>query len=86
MRLSGKVVVVTGGGNGIGRALCERFHAEGAEKVVVADLEHDAANAVAEAISGEAYALDVRDEQAIAEMVAQVLFEAHARRRRNNKR
>jgi len=36
-RLEGKVAVVTGGANGIGRACCERFAAEGAD-VVVADL------------------------------------------------
>lgn len=39
MNLSGKVVVVTGGANGIGRALCRRFEAEGARAVIVADLE-----------------------------------------------
>jgi NAD(P)-dependent dehydrogenase (short-subunit alcohol dehydrogenase family) len=47
MELEGKVVVVTGGANGIGRALARRFHAEGARAVVVADLDGAGATAVA---------------------------------------
>lgn len=72
MELAGKVVVVTGGGNGIGRALCERFQQEGARKVVVADLEEDSAEAVAALIEGDAFAIDVRDEGQIQTMVAAV--------------
>ena len=72
MQLAGKVAVVTGGANGIGRALCERFHREGARKVVVADLEETNARAVADSLEGDAFGLDVRDERQIQAMVADV--------------
>ncbi len=72
MEVKDKVVVVTGGGNGIGRALCERFAADGAAHVVVVDLEEDSARTVADAINGSAYGVNVRDEAQIAAMVADV--------------
>ena len=66
-----KVAVVTGGANGIGRALCRRLAADGA-KVVVADIEQAAASKVADEIHGVARTLDVSDERAIAELVDDV--------------
>ncbi|MFT6955898.1 MAG: NAD(P)-dependent dehydrogenase (short-subunit alcohol dehydrogenase family) [Halieaceae bacterium] len=72
MEIAGKVVVVTGGANGIGKGLCERFHQEGARKVVVVDLEQDTADAFAATIDGDAFGVDVRNEDQIAAMVAEV--------------
>src|ERR1051326_8183641 len=52
MKVTDKVVVVTGGATGIGRALCRRFAAEGARAVVVADIDAAGAEAVAGGIGG----------------------------------
>jgi NAD(P)-dependent dehydrogenase (short-subunit alcohol dehydrogenase family) len=63
MQVSGKVVVVTGGANGIGRALCEAFHRAGAAKVVVADKEAAGARVVAAVVDGAAFKCDVAQEK-----------------------
>src|SRR5262249_61097021 len=68
-RLDGKVAVVTGGANGIGRACCERFAAEGAD-IVFGDVSDDAAAETASAIEAAGrkavYAhTDVSDPQAV---------------------
>lgn len=63
MRFSGKVVVVTGGGSGIGAAAASLFAAEGAN-VAVLDARADAARRVAEALPagrGRAIVCDVAD-------------------------
>ncbi len=75
MQLSGKIVVVTGGGNGIGRALCRRFATEGAKAVVVADLNAAAARQVAEETGGTAVTADVSREVDVVRLVAQTIAE-----------
>ena len=74
MTLIGKVVVVTGGAHGIGRALCERFAAEGAATVVVADIDHAAAEKVArEMEGGQAVRCNVASEAEVAALVDGVI-------------
>ncbi|MDH4265689.1 MAG: SDR family NAD(P)-dependent oxidoreductase, partial [Deltaproteobacteria bacterium] len=69
MELKNKVAVVTGGANGIGRALCRKFAAEGARGVVVADLDADGAGRVAAEIGGLAVPTDVSVESDIFKLV-----------------
>jgi len=69
MQVAGKVVVVTGGANGIGKALCETFHRAGAAKVVVADLDLANAGAVAGSVDGAAFKCDVGREQDIQHVI-----------------
>ncbi len=65
------IAVVTGGGHGIGKALCERLARDGV-KVVVADLDDSAAKLVADATDGVAVNVDVGDEASITAMIDEV--------------
>ena len=69
MQVNGKIVVVTGGANGIGRALCEAFHRAGAAKVIVADLDIASARTVAASLDGAAFKCDVAQEKDILHVV-----------------
>jgi len=76
-RLKDKVVVVTGGAQGIGRAFCEGLAKEGA-KVVVADIDQGKADATALALQKQgaeviAVAVDVASESSAAQMIGGTL-------------
>lgn len=77
MRLENKTGIITGAGQGIGRAYALRFAQEGA-RVVIADVREDKANDVAQevqSLGGEALAtgVDVSDPESVQAMVAQTI-------------
>jgi NAD(P)-dependent dehydrogenase (short-subunit alcohol dehydrogenase family) len=72
MDLKGRIVVVTGGANGIGLALVQRFAREGAATVVVADKDSRATDVAAE-IGGRAMVVDVSVEADVIRLVAETL-------------
>src|SRR5579884_3971796 len=68
MDLHHSVAVVTGGANGIGRALCERFAAEGA-RVVIADVDLANARELERRTGGGAIEADVAREADVQRLV-----------------
>lgn len=71
-RLAGRTAVITGGAQGLGRAVAERFVAEGA-RVVIGDIDLAAAQTTAAELGdGAAVAVrcDVTDEDQVAALVA----------------
>ncbi len=69
-RLSSKTCVVTAAGQGIGRAIAEAFHREGA-KVIAVDLNAAVLKSWAQAAGVQTAILDATDEAAIAQLAAQ---------------
>jgi rhamnulose-1-phosphate aldolase/alcohol dehydrogenase len=75
--LATRVALVTGAGSGIGKATAERLVAEGA-CVIIADLNLENAQAVAEELGGSDHAValraDVSDEASVVQMVADAVL------------
>ncbi len=71
-RFGGSVAAVTGGGSGIGAAICHRLAAEGA-RVAVLDLSFDTAARTAESIgTGLPVEVDVSDSHRVDAAVARI--------------
>ncbi len=69
MKLQNRVAIVTGAGQGIGRAIAEKLSQEGAS-VVVADINADTATKTAADIGGLAHTVDVSSEEQVAGLVS----------------
>lgn len=67
MRLQDKCAIVTGGGSGFGAGIARKFAAEGA-RVMVADINEAAAQAVAAEVGGVAQQVDVSQDASVADM------------------
>ena len=77
MRLDGKIAVITGGGSGFGAGIAESFVAEGA-KVVLGDVNLQAAQVVADRLDGLAVKGDVSKADDMAALVDAAMA-AHGR-------
>jgi NAD(P)-dependent dehydrogenase (short-subunit alcohol dehydrogenase family) len=70
MKLADKVIVVTGGASGIGRAMVLRFAKDKPRAIVVSDRDLKGAEAVAKEVGGDAIACDVSREAEIQSLIA----------------
>jgi 3-oxoacyl-[acyl-carrier protein] reductase len=68
MRLNGKTAIVTGAASGFGAGIARKFAAEGA-RVMVVDLNTDAAQAIATEINGHAHTADISNGDQVADMI-----------------
>jgi len=78
-RFDGKITLITGGAQGIGKRICERFLAEGSD-IAICDVNKDIANKACKELSGnsgkfKAFYMNVADEASVNEGIKEVIDE-----------
>lgn len=71
-KLDGRVAIVTGGAQGIGRAIVDKLAEEGAS-VVIADIDADKGEAAAKRVGGLAVTTDIAEPEAVTNLVDTVM-------------
>jgi NAD(P)-dependent dehydrogenase (short-subunit alcohol dehydrogenase family) len=72
MDLKDRIIVITGAASGIGRALAQRFHKEGAKLIVCSDIDGAGAEETARSVAGVAFRTDVAKEADIVHLIETV--------------
>ncbi|MBV1904920.1 MAG: SDR family oxidoreductase [Pseudomonadales bacterium] len=72
MDIQNKVTVITGAASGIGKAMAQRFIADGAKAVIIADIRQRALETTAVEIGAIAIATDVTNEAEVIKLIQQV--------------
>lgn len=72
MELKDKIIVITGAGSGIGRALARRFNTESPKHIIAVDINQAPVQAVADELNCTAMTADVSNEQDIASLIERV--------------
>ncbi|MEP5152034.1 glucose 1-dehydrogenase [Planktotalea sp.] len=74
MRLEGKTAIITGGGSGFGAGIARKFVAEGA-RVLVADINPNAASAIADELGATPFTVDVSSSASVDAMAKYAIGE-----------
>ena len=69
MEVKDKIIIITGAASGIGRAMARRFTAEGAKQLIIADLNADGLQEVAEEIGAHAIPTNVAIESEVTHLI-----------------
>src|SRR5271170_2019522 len=75
MQMSGNMILITGGGSGIGRALAEAFHANGNQVIIAGRRKELLDKTIAANLGMKAAVLDIENDKAIRSFTEQLTID-----------